>query len=99
MPAGVDDMISWITEVKLIDYKDLTPEDIKRDTETIDGEFYQLPKTKLIEIVIMSAQSYNKETDYVTGAQFWATMRRYTPQKYEYYKSLVKQEIKIELPA
>lgn len=87
MPQGVEYTETWIKDIALIDYKDLTPEEIKQDTETIDGQFYELPKTRLIWIKLWSTT--------INGGHEWATLRRYTPDKYKYYSGLVGKEVKI----
>jgi hypothetical protein len=76
---------TFIKDIALIDYTDLTPEEIKLDTETRDGQFYPLPKTKLIWIKLW------------TEGHEWGTLRRYTPDKYEYYSNLVGEEVHIEV--
>jgi hypothetical protein len=88
MPKGVLYKSTYIKDIAVIDYKDLTEAQIKEDTETISGEFYQLPKTKLIWIKLWT-------TDIEHGGKEWGTMRRYTPQKFDYYQSLIGKEVKI----
>ena len=87
MPHGVEFCDTWIMSVKVLDYADLTDEEIKMDTETVDGEFYVLPKTKLIWIDLF--------TDCLPTATKWQTIRRWTPEKERYYRSIVGQEVKI----
>jgi RecA-family ATPase len=89
MPEGVELLDTWIKEVATVDYSELTEEEIKQDTETVDGKFYQLPKTKLIWLTLWS------ET--ITGSHIWGTLRRWTPQKFDYYKGLKGQRVKIEI--
>lgn len=89
MPPGVEYLETWITDVILKDYVQLTPHEIKQDTETVDGQFYKLPETTLIVITLWS----NCLPKPVT----WKTMRRWTKEKYEYYKSLKGQQVKIEI--
>ncbi len=87
MPYGVQHLDTWIKDVAIIDYNRLTPQQIKFDTETIDGSFYELPKTKLIWVKLWS--------DTINGGYECGTMRRYTPQKWDYYSRLVGQQVKI----
>lgn len=74
---------TYITRVARCHYRDLSKIFIVQDTETIEGEFYPLPVTDLIIIYL-----------YTEGHK-WQTIRRYTPAKYDYYRSLVGQEVKI----
>lgn len=87
MPDGVEHLETWIKSLEAVEYQDLTPEEIKHDTETVDGQFYELPKTKLIRINLYSVT--------INGGFEWATMRRWTPQKWEYYEGLLGQQIQI----
>lgn len=76
---------TYIKDVAVVNYEELTEAEIKQDTETVDGKFYALPKTRLIWIKLWSE---GKE---------WGTMRRWTVEKYKYYRSLVGQQVKIEI--
>lgn len=89
MPHGVEFLETWIKDIALIEYKDLTPEEIEKDTETVSGVFYQLPKTKLIWIKLW--------TPTINDGHEWGTLRRYTPEKFEYYSKLVGQQVKIAI--
>jgi len=89
MPLGVEKLSTWIKDIALIDYKDLSEEQIKLDTETVTGEFYALPKTRLIWIKLWTI-GMKKDAE-------WTTLRRYTPEKFDYYSTLVGQEVKIEI--
>lgn len=74
---------TFLKGVRIKHYNDLTEEFIKLDTETVDGKFYNLPKTKLLIL------------DLWTEGDYWHTVRRWTPQKEEYYRGLVGQEVRI----
>lgn len=87
MPLGVEHLDTWINDIALIDFKNLTLEQIKQDTETVDGQFYELPKTKLICIKLWTVT--------INGAHIWATMRRWTPEKEIYYRGLKGKEVNI----
>lgn len=89
MPDGVEYLHTYVKSADLVDYKELTPEQINQDTETVDGQFYPLPHDTLIRIGLWS------ET--ITGGVEWATMRRFTPWKFEYYRKLLGQEVNIEI--
>lgn len=89
MPEGVEYLHTYVKAVDLVDYKELTPEQVKTYTETVDGQFYQLPHDTLIVVHLWS------ET--INGGFEWATMRRFTPWKFEYYRGLRGQEVNIEI--
>lgn len=57
---------------------------IEYDTKTVSGEYYKLPKGRLIQLIFYGDK----------GIPF-CTIRRFTPQKLEYYKGLLKQEFEI----
>ena len=76
---------TFIKDIAVIDFGNLTPEQIERDTETVDGKYYQLPQTRLIWIKLWS--EYGE----------WATLRRFTPEKYKYYREHVGQEVHIAI--
>lgn len=87
MPLDME--CTYIQDIALIDYKNLTKEEIALDTETMAGEFYPLPKTKLIWIKLRSV--------FADGWQDWGTMRRHTPAKFKYYSGLVGEQVRIEI--
>lgn len=80
MPQYVEHLETFIKDVAVIEYKDLTPEQIEQDTAIVGGGNYQLPKGKLIWIKLW--------TPTVNGAHEWGTMRPYRPWTFEYYKKL-----------
>lgn len=86
---GVEWLDTFVKDVSVIDYKQLTLEEIKKDTETVTGEFYQLPKGRLLWIKLWS--------DTINGGVEWATFRPYTAGKLEYYTKLIGQQINIEM--
>lgn len=87
MPYGVQYLSTWVTDVSIIEFNDLTPEEIQQDTAIVGGGNYQLPHMKLIKIDLWS--------DTINGAHKWATLRPYTPEKYEYYRGLRGQTVSI----
>src|SRR5947207_11113197 len=89
MPSGVEFLDTWIKDISLVEFKDLSAEYLKLDTETVDGEFYDLPRGKLIWIKLYS--------DALPKPVEWATLRRYTPEKFEYYSKLVGQNVNIKI--
>lgn len=65
---------------------------IKYDTEYGKEErHYELPKTgKVIVLLLLSEAN-------IFQSAFWTTIRRWTPRKEEFYRSLVGQEVGIEI--
>ena len=63
---------TYIESIKMMHSKGLTPEFIKYDTETVDGEFYKLPLGLVIIINLY------------TNDHKWTTVRRWTEQKEKY---------------
>lgn len=85
MPAGVTTFCeSFVCNVEVKHYTDLTPEFIKQDTE-YDGGFYELPKAKLLIITIF------------TEGVKWTTVRRWTEDKEKYYRGLLGKEVHINI--
>lgn len=76
---------TFITEIRKVHFNDLTPEFIKADTETVNGDFYTLPPIMLIIIELW------------TNGIKWQTIRPWNEEKEKYYKSLRGQEVKIEI--
>lgn len=87
MPANVEKVSTFIKDVAIIDYNQLTPEQIEEDTVTVDGNHYPLPRTRLIWIKLWTIGMQKHAV--------WTTLRRWTPQKFEYYSGLVGHEVKI----
>lgn len=56
------------------------------DTSFKDG-YYILPKTDLILMILLA--------NYIDTLPIFTTIRRYTPKKWEFYKSLEGQEVGI----
>lgn len=66
-----------LLEVRKIVFGSIHDDLVLYDTKAVDGTYYELPKTQLIQLTFRG----NK------GIPF-CTIRRYTPEKYNYYKSL-----------
>lgn len=56
---------------------------ILNDEEGVD--FYDLPKGKVLVLLL------------ITIEQVWTTIRRWTPQKETYYRSLIGQDLEVEI--
>lgn len=73
-----------ILEIFTTTKEELSPGFIKFDTTILNsGKQYQLPPGKLLVIMLL------------TGTFLWQTVRRYTPEKERYYRSLRGQEVEI----
>jgi len=77
---------SKLIQTIVIDRKDLSDEFIEYDTCTLDGDHYKLPFGKLIILLLLNP-----------WGQLWTTIRRYTPQKFIYYNSMVGVEFNIDV--
>lgn len=91
MPPGVLTTESLVVGVDVLDYSQLTPEEIEKDTAIVGGGHYQLPKTKLIHIRLRTEVLEHG----VLTVPEWGTLRRYTPQKFEYYSGLLNESVQI----
>lgn len=76
---------TFVTGLEKANYYDLGQKYIEMDTETVDGQFYPLPKTDLLIIHLY------------TEGKDWQTIRRWTPQKEKYYRGLVGHEVEIKI--
>lgn len=81
-----------LMQVLVIDRKDLTKEFELYDTAYEEGymdkvtKYYELPKWGKLIILFFKTED-----------QLWTTMRYWTPQKEDYYKSHVGEEVEIAL--
>lgn len=93
MPNLVINRVTHLVGVSLIHYKDLPDEFRKYDTMySIDNKninYYQLPRTQLLLLTLFT---YSEQSHSV-----WTTIRRFTPEKHDYYNKLIGQEVKIVL--
>jgi hypothetical protein len=68
-------------------YRDLSNVFIAYDTEILNShDYYPLPKTDVIVLSLMA-----------DDGRTWTTIRRWTPQKEKYYRSITGEEVKIEI--
>lgn len=90
MPKFFED--TKLMQVLIVDRKELTKEFEEYDTAYEEGymdkvtKYYELPKWGKLIILVLK-----------TGNELWTTMRFWTPQKEEYYKSHVGEEVEIVL--
>jgi outer membrane lipoprotein-sorting protein len=85
-----------LLEVLRIKTEDLHNRFVEYDTSYFDEKekttaYYKLPKG---EVLVLLLKSYNENGD---KEELWTTIRRYTPQKYEYYKKARGEDFKIEI--
>lgn len=83
-----------LLEVFKVNSKDLHLRFVEYDTIYFDDEnnnwaYYKLPKGDVLVLLLKS--ELNDAPD------LWTTIRRYTPQKYEYYKKSRGETFKIEI--
>src|SRR3990167_690539 len=94
MPINIKTRKTILIGVSLIHFKQLSEKFIMYDTsyESYNTLFesstmYVLPKTQLLLLTLFTE---NEQIPKV-----WTTLRRFTPQKHDYYNKLIGQDIKI----
>jgi hypothetical protein len=65
---------------------EVNPDLREYDTKIRDGEYYELPAGKVIQLILLGDK----------GIPF-CTIRRYTPEKWEYYCGCIGQNFNIEV--
>ena len=78
-----DDDPSTLLHVFTVDVTELSPAFIDYDTTDEFGDKYPLPKSGLV-LVLLLYQSCNRH--------LWTTIRRQTPRKEAYYRSMIGKE-------
>jgi hypothetical protein len=82
-----------LLQVFVVDRKDLSESFVEYDTlfwnEKEQVEYFDLPRGKLIVLLL--------ESIHASGCTCWTTIRRWTPEKERYYKSMQGQRFKIEI--
>jgi len=86
MPVCVKN--TYLLEVLTADRKDLILGFIIYDTEYPKGH-YELPKGKLLVLLLLTPIKAGKEN------YLWTTIRRWTPEKEKYYKSLRGSQVEV----
>lgn len=77
---------SYLLEVFVVDRSDLHSSFIDYDTHIVDGGNFKIPIGKVLVLLLQSE----------SGA-IWTTIRRFTDDKYEYYKSLRGRSVHIDI--
>ena len=80
---------SMLLEVFTVDVKDLSSEFLEYDTKITGGGRYPLPKNGS-HLVLLLYQASTKH--------LWTTIRRQTPEKEAYYRSLIGSELSMSYP-
>ncbi|MCZ7361924.1 MAG: hypothetical protein O8C58_01060 [Candidatus Methanoperedens sp.] len=97
MPMGyftMDEMHTTLIQTLVAYSGELTSEFIDYDTLIAEGEgdqHYELPKGKVIILFLLTTNNRNGIPE------LWTTIRRYTPEKWQYYRTIVGQEIIIRI--
>lgn len=76
----------YLIKVRVINSEDISQNLIEYDTKNCNGEYYQLPKGKLIQLFFVGSESIP-----------FCTIRRYTPEKLLYYLDLLNTLFMIEI--
>ena len=84
-----------LLEVFKVNSEDLHKRFIEYDTiyfnqEENNWNYYKLPKGEVL-VLLLKSEFADESVD------LWTTIRRFTPQKYEYYKNARGEEFEIEL--
>lgn len=78
-----------LLEIFLKGEGDLSPDFIVYDTEICGGGFYELPKGKLIVLLLL--------TETPIDTYLWTTVREFTHENYLYYRNLRGKHVRIEI--
>jgi hypothetical protein len=89
MPHGVQYLNTWVTGVSVVEFDDLSPQEVEQDTAIVGGGNYYLPHVKLIRVDLWS------ET--IQGGHKWQTYRPHTTEKLEYYNGLKGQQVSVSI--
>lgn len=77
---------TYLVQIFIVDRKELSEDFIDYDTLIDDtGDYYKLPAGKLMVLILL------------TSNRLWTTIRRWTPWKEKYYRSLIGKEVEIEI--
>ena len=82
--AALSHSTTYLSLVLVVQREELSERFVAYDT-AYDGGNYPLPKGKLLLLCL------------VTANLLWTTVRRWTPRKEAYYRSLVGQPVRIEI--
>jgi hypothetical protein len=92
MPSSFDGTTTQLTAVELVNLEDLDPEFIEKDTAIVGGGHYKLPKRgKYMVLQLLTTKSGTR------CIHVWQTIRRWTAEKEDYYRSHVGETMNIEI--
>ena len=80
-----------LLEVLKTTYIELSPQFRVYDTEYEYG-YYELPKTDLLVLILIS---YEPNISGGSNEHLWTTIRRWTPEKETYYRSMRGKQVEI----
>ncbi len=85
-----------LLEVFKVKTEDLHKRFIEFDTKFFNEKernwnYYKLPSGEVLVLLLKS--------DHINESYLWTTIRRFTPQKYEYYRNLRGESFEIEITA
>jgi hypothetical protein len=96
MPAGY--YLSKLLDVIPIKLEDLSQEFLKYDTLIADDEYYQLPaKGDYMILMLRSTATSHNNGELNEASQLWTTIRRLTPEKERYYRSLIGEVVECKI--
>jgi len=84
-----DDDPSILLGVFTVPVRSLSESFILYDTTTTDGSRYSLPKSGDVLVLLLYQECNN---------HLWTTVRRQTPEKERYYRSLIGQLLRMDYP-
>jgi len=98
MPLTIEDYKTVVLDVFVTDLGKLPKEFLEYDTaywdeKKLKTEHYKLGFRKAIVIVLFSTYKYSNYID----KKLWTTIRKWTPEKEEYYKQLIGKEVMIRV--
>lgn len=91
MPEDTSD--TRLLEVFKTHYNNMYSYFIVYDTEYQEG-YYELPKTDLLVLILIS---FEKNASGGLNEHLWTTVRRWTPEKEKYYRSIRGECVKVVL--
>ena len=80
---------SVLLQVFAVDRKELTASFVSYDATDENGELYELPSRGLVLVLLLYQECNN---------HLWTTIRRQTPKKEAYYRSMIGKEFAMDYP-
>lgn len=89
MPPGIEYLQTYITDVGIIDKRDIPPAELEADTARTDGTHFQLWEAKLIWVKLW--------TDALPNPVIWITHRLYSQERFEELNAARGQQVRIQI--